>query len=86
MAGLLTGADLASVLATLPEGRRYLIPDSCLTGGRFLDGMSVGDLPRPVEAVPADGASLRRLSKPNASRELAMARSRHQIADKRRGL
>ena len=60
VAGLLTGADLATVLATLPEGRRYLIPDSCLTGGRFLDGMSLGDLPRPVEAVPADGASLRR--------------------------
>ncbi len=60
VAGLLTGADLANVLATLPEGRRYLIPDSCLSGGRFLDGMSLGDLPRPVEVVPADGASLRR--------------------------
>jgi putative radical SAM enzyme (TIGR03279 family) len=60
VAGLLTGADLSTALARLPAGRRYLIPDSCLSGGRFLDGMALGDLPRPVEAVPADGASLRR--------------------------
>jgi putative radical SAM enzyme (TIGR03279 family) len=71
VAGLLTGADLSRVLATLPEGRRYLIPDSCLTGGRFLDGASPGDLPRPVEAVPADGASLRRALGADRARDLA---------------
>jgi len=60
VAGLLTGADLASALQRLPGGRRYLIPDSCVSGGRFLDGMALGDLPKPVEVVPADGASLRR--------------------------
>ena len=60
VAGLLTGADLSAQLGCLPHGRRYLIPDSCLSGGRFLDGMDVDELPRPVEAVPADGASLRR--------------------------
>ena len=59
VAGLLTGVDLSSALAGLPEGRRYLIPDSCVSGGKFLDGMSLEDLPRPVEVVPADGASLR---------------------------
>jgi Protein of unknown function (DUF512) len=59
VAGLLTGADLSAALAAMPEGRRYLIPDSCVSGGKFLDGMSLGDLPRPVEVVPADGASLR---------------------------
>ena len=59
VAGLLTGADLAAVLAPLPEGRRYLLPDSCVSGGRFLDGTALADLPRPVEVVPADGASLR---------------------------
>jgi putative radical SAM enzyme (TIGR03279 family) len=59
VAGLLTGADLAAALAELPEGRRYLLPDSCLSGGRFLDGTALEDLPRPVEVVPADGASLR---------------------------
>jgi NifB/MoaA-like Fe-S oxidoreductase len=60
VAGLLTGTDLSATLASLPVGRRYLVPDSCLSGGRFLDGMALGDLPRPVEVVPADGASLRR--------------------------
>ena len=38
VAGLLTGADLASVLARLPEGRRYLIPDSCLSGASSWTG------------------------------------------------
>jgi hypothetical protein len=60
VAGLLTGGDLAAALARLPAGRRYLVPDSCLSGGRFLDGARPEELPRPVEVVPADGASLRR--------------------------
>jgi putative radical SAM enzyme (TIGR03279 family) len=59
VAGLLTGADLVSALATAPPHRRYLLPDVCLSGGRFLDGLSPEDLPRPVEVVPADGAALR---------------------------
>jgi putative radical SAM enzyme (TIGR03279 family) len=60
VAGLMAGCDLAGALALLPEDRRYLLPDSCVSGGRFLDGVEVGELPRPVEVVPADGASLRR--------------------------
>ena len=60
VAGLLSGADLSGALSGLPEGRRYLLPDSCLSGGRFLDGLTVEELPRVVEVVPADGASLRR--------------------------
>jgi hypothetical protein len=59
VAGLMTGEDLIRVLAGRPEGRRYLLPDVCLSGGRFLDGLGPEDLPRPVEIVPADGASLR---------------------------
>ncbi len=59
VAGLLTGCDLAEVLDRAPFGRRFLLPDVCLSGGRFLDGMGLGDLPRPVEVVPADGAALR---------------------------
>ena len=74
VAGLLTGADLATVLATQPEGRRYLIPDSCLTGGRFLDGMALEDLPRLVEAVPANGASLRQALAAQHDRDLAGTR------------
>ena len=59
VAELLTGGDVAAALSAAPAGRRYLLPDVCLSGGMFLDGMSVTDLPRPVEVVPADGAALR---------------------------
>ncbi|HEU5082302.1 MAG TPA: DUF512 domain-containing protein [Acidimicrobiales bacterium] len=58
--GLMVGEDLARALAEQPEGHRYLLPDVCLSEDRFLDGLSVADLPRPVEVVPTDGASLRR--------------------------
>ncbi len=60
VAGLLTGADLSRTLADQPEGHRYLLPDSCLSEGRFLDDLTPGDLPRPVEVVPANGMALRR--------------------------
>ena len=59
VAGLLTGGDLSAALERAPLGRRYLLPDVCLSGGRFLDGTAAEDLPRPVEVVPADGAALR---------------------------
>jgi putative radical SAM enzyme (TIGR03279 family) len=54
--GLLTGADVRRVLADAPYGR-FLLPDVALSRGRFLDGMTLGQLPRPVEVVPTDGAS-----------------------------
>ena len=57
--GLLTGADLAEALAGRDPNRRYLLPDVCLSGGRFLDDSSPDDLPVAVEVVRADGASLR---------------------------
>jgi NifB/MoaA-like Fe-S oxidoreductase len=60
VAGLMCGADLARTLAAEPEGHRYLLPDACLSGGVFLDGLTPTDLPRPVEVVPTDGLSLRR--------------------------
>jgi NifB/MoaA-like Fe-S oxidoreductase len=58
--GLLVGEDLARVLADQPEGHRYLLPDVCLSEGRFLDGTAPADLPRIVEVIPTDGRSLRR--------------------------
>jgi NifB/MoaA-like Fe-S oxidoreductase len=58
--GLLVGDDLARTLASEPEGHRYLLPDVCLSQGRFLDGTSPEDLPRRVEVVPTDGVALRR--------------------------
>jgi Protein of unknown function (DUF512) len=58
--GLMTGTDVARVLAGEPSGTRYLLPDVCLSEGRFLDGLTVEDLPHPVEVVGSDGYSLRR--------------------------
>jgi NifB/MoaA-like Fe-S oxidoreductase len=57
--GLLVGADLARVLADEPHGHRYLLPDVCLSEGRFLDGTTPADLPRPIEIIPTDGMALR---------------------------
>jgi NifB/MoaA-like Fe-S oxidoreductase len=59
VAGLMTGVDLGEALRRAPSGRRYLLPDVCLSGGRFLDGLGPEDLPVPVEVVRADGAALR---------------------------
>ena len=60
VAGLLGGADVARALAREPTANRYLLPDVCLSQGRFLDGLSPADLPREVEVVASDGLSLRR--------------------------
>ncbi|MEO5725114.1 MAG: DUF512 domain-containing protein [Ilumatobacteraceae bacterium] len=58
--GLMVGEDLTRVLSGEPHGHRYLLPDVCLSEGRFLDGTSVADLPRPVEVIATDGIALRR--------------------------
>ena len=58
--GLMVGEDLQRILAAEPPDHRYLLPDVCLNEGRFLDGLTVADLGRPVEVIPTDGASLRR--------------------------
>src|SRR5690606_26038335 len=50
--GLMVGEDLQRVLSAQPEGHRYLLPDVCLSGGRFLDGLTPDDLPRPVVVLP----------------------------------
>ena len=57
--GLMTGADIARALRHEPAGQRYLLPDVCLSEGRFLDGTTVAELPLPVEVIPSDGYSLR---------------------------
>ncbi|HUS61679.1 MAG TPA: DUF512 domain-containing protein [Acidimicrobiales bacterium] len=57
--GLLVGEDLARALADEPVGPRYLLPDVCLSNGRFLDGTALSDLPRAVEVVATDGRALR---------------------------
>ena len=56
--GLLTGEDVTRALGTVDAGDRVLLPDVVLSNDRFLDGSSVDDLPRAVEVVGTDGASL----------------------------
>lgn len=73
VAGLMVGCDVARALnsafsgegtvpgdARIDPGARVLLPDACLSGGRFLDGMAVNELPCSVEVVPSDGGSFRR--------------------------
>ncbi len=59
VAGLLTGHDLTRVLQDLPESSTCLLPDVCLSEGRFLDGLTLDDLPRPVTTVRTTGQDLR---------------------------
>ena len=62
--GLLAAADVAAELARQPSGHRYLLPDVVLSRGKFLDGETVDVLPREVEVVATDGASLVRALTP----------------------
>jgi len=57
--GLMVGEDLVRALRDQPHGHRYLLPDVCLSDGRFLDGLTISDLPRGVEVVATDGRALR---------------------------
>jgi len=59
VSGLMVGEDVSDVLRAEPEGHRYLLPDVCLSRGTFLDGMTIDDLPRPVEVIATDGTALR---------------------------
>ena len=59
--GLMVGADVTRVLESQPAGHRYLLPDVCLSGGVFLDGVGLDALPHSVEVVPTDGVALRRV-------------------------
>jgi len=66
--GLLTGGDVAAELARRPPPGRVLLPDVCLSRGRFLDGTTLDDLGHPVEVVGTDGASLVRALEPAPAR------------------
>jgi hypothetical protein len=51
---------VSRTLAAQPQGHRYLLPDVCLSDeGRFLDGLTIADLPRVVEIIETDGIALR---------------------------
>ncbi len=57
--GLMVGADIDRVLSSQPADDRYLLPDVCLSGGRFLDGTTTESLCRPVQVVETHGIALR---------------------------
>ncbi len=57
VAGLMAGEDVAGVIAD-EDRTRLLLPDVCLSEGRFIDGWELEALPRQVEVVPSDGRSL----------------------------
>jgi putative radical SAM enzyme (TIGR03279 family) len=59
VAGLLTGRDLAAALAEVPLSTVCLVPDVCLSEGRFLDGLGLEDLAHRVITVPTTGRDLR---------------------------
>jgi putative radical SAM enzyme (TIGR03279 family) len=59
VAGLMTGQDLQVALDEVDESNVCLVPDVCLSEGRFLDGLSLDDLSRPVMAVATTGRDLR---------------------------
>jgi NifB/MoaA-like Fe-S oxidoreductase len=71
--GLMTGSDLAAELSSRTASRRYLLPDVCLSEGRFLDGLTPDELPRPVEIVETTGPALRR------ALESSIAKTRRSI-------
>jgi putative radical SAM enzyme (TIGR03279 family) len=58
--GLLAGADVAKAIAGEPAEVRCLLPDVCLSNGIFIDGVTLAELPRPVDVIATDGAALRR--------------------------
>ena len=59
VAGLLTGQDLIDALADVAPETVVLVPDVCLSEGRFLDGLELADLGRVVTVVPTTGQDLR---------------------------
>jgi putative radical SAM enzyme (TIGR03279 family) len=65
--GLMTGEDVGAALVDLPVDARVLLPDVVLSQDRFLDGARIADLPRGVEVVGTDGASLVAALRPAAA-------------------
>jgi NifB/MoaA-like Fe-S oxidoreductase len=59
VAGLLTGHDIDEALATVARTTTCLVPDVCLSEGRFLDGLGLDDLAHDVRAVRTTGQDLR---------------------------
>jgi NifB/MoaA-like Fe-S oxidoreductase len=61
VAGLMVGEDIARTIERLGRDRTYLLPDVALSENRFLDGLSVSDLPGTVQVIATEGSALRAL-------------------------
>ena len=59
VAGLITGQDLIRATSDVPQSTICLLPDVCLSEGRFLDGLTLEDLAHPVITVRTTGHDLR---------------------------
>ena len=59
VAGLLTGQDLNRALDGIARSTVLLLPDVCLSEGRFLDGLELEDLTHPVITIRTTGQDLR---------------------------
>lgn len=57
--GLLVGTDIKRTIESQPPRDVYLLPDVCVSEGRFLDGTTLTDLPSNVRVVSTDGIALR---------------------------
>ena len=73
VAGLMTGHDLQRALADVPTGTTCLLPDVCLSEGRFLDGLGLEDLPRRVRVVRTTGQDLRGVLERTRSKGLVLS-------------
>ena len=73
VAGLMTGQDLQVALSEVAQSNVCLIPDVCLSEGRFLDGLTLDDLPRPVMTVATTGHDLRTVLETVRTKRLSRA-------------
>ncbi|MDJ0954820.1 MAG: DUF512 domain-containing protein [Acidimicrobiia bacterium] len=59
VSGLLVGADVAAAIrADEQPVRKYLLPNTAVPGGRFLDDVDIADIDAPIDAVPPTVAGL----------------------------
>jgi len=73
VAGLMTGHDLQRALADVPAHTTCLLPDVCLSEGRFLDGLGLDDLPHRVRVVRTTGQDLRSVLERTRSKGLVLS-------------
>jgi putative radical SAM enzyme (TIGR03279 family) len=73
VAGLITGSDLQRALSDVAPERLCLVPDVCLSEGRFLDGLALEDLSRSVTPIATTGQDLRTTLESVRARRLSRA-------------